>query len=329
LTDNFGYAVAIGMLIKSRDKGRYSSHQQYETIRKLRAGYTNVYMGSLVGTNQYHTVGGDTAKNSISQCPTHSLWFERFSKGCLSRMGQDIRQDTAISVPVMLALLHDLETDWFSAITPAFRRWVASLGAFLCIAFCGSFRGPEVFLVDIAGLRSHLAAPIDPTLPPHVIVPLLGRFKNEVGAKYHLTPLAATTASGINVRLWVSRLVAVRVQDNHMHGPAFCDLNGHIASSHEYELAILDRIQAVQHRHPTLISADLVVHDAYGISRSFRRGATSEARARGVAPDDIDLVNRWRTFEHAKGRRPRQAMRDHYSDIRLIIPALLRFSQAL
>jgi hypothetical protein len=42
----------------------------------------------------------------------------------------------------------------------------------------------------------------------------------------------------------------------------------------------------------------------------FRRGATSEARARGTDKDDVDLANRWRTFEGAKGKRPRMAMRD-------------------
>ena len=69
--------------------------------------------------------------------------------------------------------------------------------------------------------------------------------------------------------------------------------------------------------------------EEYGLSRSFRRGATSEARARGVKAEDVDLSNRWRNFESAKGHRPRLAMRDHYSDIRLLIPALLRFSEGL
>lgn len=327
--DTFGYAVAIAMVWKSRDKGRYAAHQQYETIRKLRAGYTNTYMSSVAGTQDSHTVGGNTPKYFLSKCPTHSLWFERFTHGCLSRMGQEIRQDMAISIPVMHALLQDLERDWQNSSSLVERRPLASIGAFICIAFCGSFRGPEVFLTDVAGLRKYILAPPDSTLPPHVIIPLLGRFKNEIGSRYHLTPLAATTSSGINVHLWVSRLVDIHTQTHHLHGPAFCDIHGNVASTQEYELEFLDRLQVVQTRHPSLIASDVSVHDVYGISRSFRRGATSEARARGVNPEDIDLINRWRTFEHAKGRRPRLAMRDHYSDIRLLIPALLRFSQAL
>jgi hypothetical protein len=244
-------------------------------------------------------------------------------------MGQEIRQDTALSTSVILELLRHLEYDWEACSNMEARRSLCTLGAYICIAFCGSFRGTEVFQVGCAGLRSYLRGPVDPNLPPHVIIPLLGRFKNELGARYHLTPLAALTASGINVKLWVSHLVALRDHDHHTHGPAFCTVQGQLLQSSDIELDLLDRIQRVQDLHPALIPANILVYESYGISRSFRRGATSEARARGVSPDDIDLVNRWRTFEHGRGRRLRQAMRDHYSDIRLLIPALLRFAPAL
>jgi hypothetical protein len=73
----------------------------------------------------------------------------------------------------------------------------------------------------------------------------------------------------------------------------------------------------------------VMVHEDYGLSRSFRRGATTEARNRGVAKNDIDAMNRWRNAENSTGRRPRLNMQDHYSDIKQMIPALLRFSLAL
>jgi hypothetical protein len=85
----------------------------------------------------------------------------------------------------------------------------------------------------------------------------------------------------------------------------------------------------IQEARPELISKEVQVYKEYGVNRSFRRGATSEARARGVSPEDIDLINRWRSFESAKGKRPRMTMRDHYSDIRLMVPALVRFPKSL
>jgi len=72
-TDSFGYTVAVGMVLKSRDKGRYAPYQQFETICKLRSGYTNTYKRSLIGAFDLHTVGGETAKHFLSRCHTHSL----------------------------------------------------------------------------------------------------------------------------------------------------------------------------------------------------------------------------------------------------------------
>jgi hypothetical protein len=42
---------------------------------------------------------------------------------------------------------------------------------------------------------------------------------------------------------------------------------------------------------------DVNVSEEYGVSRSFRRGATAEARNRKVAENEIDAVNRWRNVE--------------------------------
>jgi hypothetical protein len=315
LEDTFGYGVAIAMVWKSRGKGCYADYQQFETIRKLRAGYTNLFKASIPGTAELHTLGGDMAKYSLSRCASHSLRFERFSCGCLSRIGQEVHQDTALSVPVVHALLDQLEQEWFTASDWLGRRSLTTLGSFICIAFCGSFRGVEVSLVDCAVLRSYFMAPSDPNLPAHVIIPLLGRFKGEIGSRFHLTPLAARTSSGIEVRHWVSRLVELRNHDGHQHGPAFCDIHGRPVDTAALELDFLDQLERVQATHPELISADINIHESYGFSRSFRRGATSEARARGVKSEDIDLINWWQTFESAKGRCPRLSMKDHYLDI--------------
>jgi hypothetical protein len=39
--------MAIAMVLKSREAGLYTDFQQYETIRKLRAGFSNIYQASL------------------------------------------------------------------------------------------------------------------------------------------------------------------------------------------------------------------------------------------------------------------------------------------
>jgi hypothetical protein len=43
-------------LLKSREPGRYAPYQQFETIRKLRAGFSNVFMASLEGSSSLRTM---------------------------------------------------------------------------------------------------------------------------------------------------------------------------------------------------------------------------------------------------------------------------------
>lgn len=327
VSDLFGMRVAIAMLLKSMEPGRYhASYQQFETIRKLRAGFSNMFMASYEGVTSLRTVGGDRAKHTLTNSPTQSLWFERFSQGCVRRMGQDVRQDWAIPLPVMSALMDLFDSEWTTATTLAQRDLVASVATYAVIAFCGSFRGNEVFLTDLHGLRKYLR---DLKGENYVIVPLLGRFKGEQHSRYHLTPLAAETNSGLKVREWIRRLVQVKEDMGRVKGPAFQDAVGGIMSSRVIEGALRERLQYLKEASPGLIPSDVDCFEDFGISRSFRRGATSTARTRGVTDKYVNLINRWRKFEGARGRRPTLAMQDHYSDIAILIPELVIFSQAL
>jgi len=206
--DMFGMTVAVAMLAKSLNPGRYQDYTQFETLRKLRSAFSNLHHASASGSSAMMTLGRDTAKTFLSTCTTHSLWFERFSKGCFRRMGQETRQDLAMSIQVMLALIRLLVQQWESADAP--RDTLAYVGAFACIAYGGSFRGNVVCLTDLSGLLKYPAMELVEAGQRYVIIPLLGRFKNEDGEKYHLTPLAFDTASGIPIGRWVARLAMVK-----------------------------------------------------------------------------------------------------------------------
>jgi hypothetical protein len=190
--DTFGFSVAIGMVLKSMEPGRYDSYQQYETIRKLRAAYSNLYMASKKGSASLRSFGRDRVKHYLTDSPTQSLFFERFSQGCVHRMGQEVRQHWAITLPAMHALLEVLEVEWEQGLN---LELTAIVRAYAVIAFAGSFHGNEVFLAPMHGVRKYLRS----TEPPEdaVIIALLGRFKGETGERYHLAPLAAQTSSGI------------------------------------------------------------------------------------------------------------------------------------
>jgi hypothetical protein len=96
-----------------------------------------------------------------------------------------------------------------------------------------------------------------------------------------------------------------------------------------HQMAIMDKLQAIKDTDLGLITQEIDIYKAFVISRSFRRGATSTARTQGVKDNHVDLINRWRSFENAKGRRPTLVMHDHYSDIQILIPELLKLSLAL
>ena len=331
--DTMGYGLAIAMLLKSLEPGRYSSnYQQFETIRRLRAGFSNVYGSSLVCFENMHSLGMDKYKVHLSKCPSQSLWFEKFSLGCSLRMGAEVHADKATSLPLIHAFFRLIEHEWKGATSLPERSKLASIGAYVAIAFCGSFRGPEVFLVDLYGLRKYLETPMfekELKNVEYVIIPLLGHFKGESGIQYHLIPMVARTGSGIEVKKWLICLIGVRDEAKITNGPAFCDSFGNIAKTKIYEKAILERFCVIQRQPNSPIAKDVNVYEDFGVSRSFRRGSTSEARSREVDDREVDLTNRWRNHENAKGRKPRRAMRDHYSDSEILVPGLLRYSLAL
>ena len=105
---------------------------------------------------------------------------------------------------------------------------------------------------------------------PHVVAPLLGRFKNEIGERYHLVLLAPVTRSGLPVRFWLEQLVAVHAREGRTRGPAFCDALGKIAYSGVYESRFFKILTEIQERNGDLIPASVDVVEDYGIGRSFR-----------------------------------------------------------
>lgn len=273
-------------------------------------------------------MGGDKAKHQLTHSTTQSQWFERFSQGCVWRMGQEVRQDWAIPLPVLHGLMEILEEEWGRATGYWDQEQVASLGAYALIAFCGSFRGSEVFLTDLHGLRKGM----EDTKTfgrDHVVIPLLGRFKGEQNSRYHLSPLAAKTSSGLQVQVWIERLIEVRERAGRVRGPAFCDRTGEVALSFTYDTGFVKRLLVLQAARPDLIPAEVDVSEQFGISRSFRRGSTSVARTRGVDDKYVQLINRWRTVESARGHQPTLPMKEHFSDIAILVPKMVKYSLAL
>ena len=85
----------------------------------------------------------------------------------------------------------------------------------------------------------------------------------------------------------------------------------------------------VQQAEPQLFSPGLKVTEEYGVSRSFRRGGTSEAMNNGAPPEVIELNGRWRKSYQSGASRPNVTIREHYVDVPLALNPLLAFSKFL
>jgi hypothetical protein len=76
LSDDFGMKVAMIVLDRSLDPGKYAEYVQWETFRRARSMVTNI---SQAGASGLTDVIGAYERNRtwISRVPTHSFWFSR------------------------------------------------------------------------------------------------------------------------------------------------------------------------------------------------------------------------------------------------------------
>ena len=327
LEDSFGMAEAILMLERSTEPGKNAETIQFGTMRKMRSMFSNIHHASAKG-QAARVMAKDAKKMTVSTGKTNGEFFERFIRGAHKRMGDVVKPDRALSLPVLHRIMEILERDWEFA-NDEERELLAVEGSFYLIGFCGGLRGEEIPLTDITGIAKWWAEGEVENVDAHVTVALLGRFKGETGEKYHLLPLASVTSSGLQPRLWIGRAIAALAKRGVSRGPLFQTSKGQPIRAGAMEAKFIQRLEYVQEKRPDLISQQVDVAEEYGVSRSFRRGSTTEAGNRGVAASIIEMNNRWRKTERSGMSQSSLGMREHYTDVRLALPQLLRYSSAL
>lgn len=168
--DSFGMGTAIVMLELSLRPGINDKTVQFNTIRKFRSSYSNVYQASVKGQGNT-TMSNGVRKLTVTECPTYGDWFTRFNKGCHKRMGDIVCPDRAVSIPIMLEIFRQLEFEWEDA---SFDNTdIALEGALYVIGFCCALRGEEIPKVDLQGTLKHWEES-GRSAPAHVVVALLG-----------------------------------------------------------------------------------------------------------------------------------------------------------
>ena len=341
MEDCCGMGMAVEMILHSvtaRPRLKDQKFIQFDSMRKLRSVYTSAWESSPRGILEGSTFTMGTSRVTVTSCPTQQRWFSLFIRGAEVRMGYAAQRNLPFGAGVILRLL-ELVKEEINSQSVAMAREYTKLGAAIALALCASLRGPEVFLLDLAGLREHIGLGRDGILPPdpmragvgltaapHVVVTLLGQFKGELGTRKHQIALASVTMSGIELRWWMEQLVEVRRQEGWRTGPAFGDRAGRAALLSEYDGMMLPLLLRIQATDPNLIAPSDDVERNYSFFRSFRRTATGRARAAGLDESVQTAMNRWRIIEQAKGRRPRFNMVEHYTHARDLMPVTWRYS---
>lgn len=332
LEDVQGMALATLILEKSLAPGKNEATVQFDTARRWRASFANLWHVSAEGSQGSVAVRGMT-KLLESTSPSNALWFERFMEGMHKRMGDKSEPDLALSVELVLELLkrlrEELERVESNGGSEDEIKQLILCGVFVALGFCGGLRGEEIMLLDACALLKHHEEAMNHPKYPHVVAPLLGQFKGERGDRYHYMPMAKVTKSGVDLEYWMSRLVTWLRANEIRNGPCFRKNNGDRMRAADIGDLFYTHLAEIQKENKDLIPESVDVFEDYGTSRSMRRSSTSQAVNVRMRSEAIDYNNRWRKFENAQGRTPSLRMQHHYADVKLILNALLEYSSCL
>jgi hypothetical protein len=159
-----------------------------------------------------------------------------------------------------------LKKEWTEARTAVVRQAAVELAIFLVAGFGLGLRGEEVVKIDIAGFMTFFEAGRDHA-SPHVMIPLLGRFKDEIGERWHLLPIAWKSRSGIKVGSWASCLLTLLLERNRRHGFVFADKKGKQTKASTLEPCFYEQLKWVRVRYPDLFAPNVNIEDDYGIAK--------------------------------------------------------------
>lgn len=327
VADRLGMGVAILTVVTSLRAGINTTTIQYDTMRKTQTWFGNAFDAGTRYTCDT-VLGLDQKKQYISSSHTFGKWFSRFMKGARLRMGMVRRQNEALTSKLVLEMCRAAESDWGTARCEEQKRHVEDTVCFMLIAFGAGLRGEEVPLVDLGGLLTfwmETRAEED----RHMMITLQGRFKGEVDQRWHIVPICDKTRSGIPFRLWMERIMYRRVTlEGRGKGWLFEGKPGSKAKFGKYQEYFRCLVDAAREKDRRLMSAAVETQD-FSLWRSPRWGAVLETTLNNVDAKVIELINRWRKKESAKGSEAGLAMRQVYTQVRSTVPVMMEFSRAL
>ena len=114
LTDPVGMGLAVelsfhSLTAKLRIKGE--SHIQFDSMRRPRATFTSAWESSPIGIQEGSTFTLNTARVTVTSCPSQQGWFDRMMRGAESRMGYTTQRQQPLGTSVIVKLLELIKED--------------------------------------------------------------------------------------------------------------------------------------------------------------------------------------------------------------------------
>jgi hypothetical protein len=201
---------------------------------------------------------------------------------------------------------------------------------FMLIAFGTGLRGEEVPLVSLEGLLNFWMETRKGNHDErHMMMTLSGQFKGEVDSRWHMVPISDKTRSNIPFRLWMERIMQQRVHYEHRtKGRLFETKTGARAKFGKYDSTFRSLVTLARATNSRLVPS-AIEPDDFSLWRSPRRGAVLETTQQGVDSKVMELINRWRSKEAAKGSMPNLPMRQVYTKVKSTLPTMMQYPRAL
>jgi hypothetical protein len=242
-------------------------------------------------------------------------------------MGTIWRPNVAFQIPLLLKILELAEHRLNEDISPRENdRWIVFI-TYCVVTYSLSLRGTEGFYLDLGGLLKFR----DSGSSNHILIPLLGKIKGEHNERCHLMPCIRKTSSGIDIAFWIDRLCTNKTKLGFYDGPAISDMKGRVLSCSSIDDTlheILDEIWENYHDlYPTSITKREDLQTSYQAFRSFRRASATRAIEKKVSSNDIDVVNRWHSWDAAKGKKPSLSMTRSFTKYPWTLVTNVQFSR--
>ena len=327
---NYGLEYAVTMLWKSLDKGRHEERVKFATIRSIRTMASNVEIVFNAAQKSRSLVQSGRSVRLESSLPADSEWLKRFLNGMRFRIGERLRQDLALTPEIIVEVLSICEEQWTLAQEGGFHdlaKAEVEIACFFILSYAGGLRGFEVPKVVVHGLVDQFVEQEEDGRPPHVGVPLRGRFKGREGITSNLIIfLVQRTNSGVEVGRWLKRMVNTLEREGITSGWMFRGDNGAQAQASFFRPRFYEKLLEAKERSPHLFAPGVDVMEDYGHIRSCRRGADVQAVKEVKNRILIDMFFRWNTGGDETSQLPMHLL---YAEKKRMVNEFLQVSQML